>query len=185
MRVVFASNFINHHQVPLCESLFQSGEQFWFVATTPVSSERRKLGYADANSLYDYIVRAYESEAEKQRALQLCRDCDVLIMGSAPEEFAKERLKLGKLTFRYSERIYKNGPEWHKYPVRLIRYFWRFGRHRNLYLLCASAFTAADFARTGTFLNKAYKWGYFPEVKRYDVPMLMGKKGQEIPRLLW
>ena len=35
-------------------------------------------------------------------------------------------------------------------------------------MLCASAFTAADYAKTGAFVNKTYKWGYFPLMREYD-----------------
>ena len=43
-------------------------------------------------------------------------------------------------------------------------------------MLCASAYTAADFALFGLFRNKCYKWGYFPEVKKYDIADLMSRK---------
>lgn len=35
-------------------------------------------------------------------------------------------------------------------------------------MLCASAYTAADYAKFGLFKNKCFKWGYFPEVRKYD-----------------
>ena len=55
--------------------------------------------------------------------------------------------------------------------------FWRCGRFKSLYLLCASAYTAPDYAKTFTFINKTYKWGYFPECKTYDnIDELITKK---------
>ena len=51
-------------------------------------------------------------------------------------------------------------------------------------MLCASAYTAADYAKTGTFLNKTYKWGYFPEVRKYkDIDLLMNEKKKN--SILW
>lgn len=186
MKVAFFSNYLNHHQLPFALAMDQlTGGQFVFVATTPVPKSRRSFGYDDMNKAYPFVLTTYDSQENKAAAMQLALEADLVIIGSAPEIYIEQRLLQKKLTFRYSERIYKNGPEWHKYPVRLIRYFWRFGRHKSQYLLCASAFTAADFARTGTFLNKTYKWGYFPEVKTHDVPALMEGKQDEIPRLLW
>ncbi len=38
-------------------------------------------------------------------------------------------------------------------------------RNKNVYMLCASAYTSADFSLVGAYRNKSYKWGYFPEVK--------------------
>jgi len=95
-------------------------------------------------------------------------EADVVNYGSAPAHLFKTRLKAGKLTFAYSERIYKRKYEPYKFPIRFVRFWKNFGRYKSLYMLCASAFTAADFAKTFTFLNKTYKWGYFPEFYEYD-----------------
>ena len=37
-------------------------------------------------------------------------------------------------------------------------------------MLCASAYTAGDCRFIRSYLNKTYKWGYFPPVKNYDNP---------------
>jgi glycosyltransferase involved in cell wall biosynthesis len=51
-------------------------------------------------------------------------------------------------------------------------------------MLCASAYTAKDYASFGLFKGKTYKWGYFPECKNYDAieGLLKKKNFQEI---LW
>jgi len=60
---------------------------------------------------------------------------------------------------------------------RMVRLHTKHGRHKNLYLLCASAYTAADFNMWGAYRGKTYKWGYFPEVKRQnDIEQLMELK---------
>ncbi len=169
MKIAFYSNYLTHHQLPLCRALHRlTGGEFIFVSTEPVSQEHLELGYRDLDVENDFVLRAYEGEAEKQRALQLAEEADVVIHGSAPREYLTRRLEQNKLTILYSERLYKAGYQWWKLPVRLWRFYKKYGRHKNLHLLCASAYTAGDFAKTGTFLNKTYKWGYFPEVKRYD-----------------
>lgn len=59
-------------------------------------------------------------------------------------------------------------------------------RNKNVYMLCASAYTSADFSLVGAYRNKSYKWGYFPEVKEYDLTELFDlKKQNKIPKLLW
>ena len=51
-------------------------------------------------------------------------------------------------------------------------------------MLCASAYTAADYAKFGLFKGKCFKWGYFPECKRYEsVDDLMSKKIKN--EILW
>jgi glycosyltransferase involved in cell wall biosynthesis len=90
------------------------------------------------------------------------------LWGGAPKELFTRRLKQRKLTFLYHERMYKQGYEYHKMPFRALRHFFIYKQYPTLHLLCASAYASADFARTGCFINKAYKWGYFPELKKYD-----------------
>lgn len=177
MKIAFFSNFLNHHQLPLCLALDRLTEgHFTFVATSPISRERLKFGYADMNQAYPFVLRAYEGAAERQNAMALALDADVVIHGSAPWAYLEERLAKKKLTFLYSERIYKAGFEYWKWPVRVWRHYWKYVRHKNLYMLCASAYTAYDFSRTFAFLEKTYKWGYFPETKRYDIDSLMVRK---------
>ena len=52
-------------------------------------------------------------------------------------------------------------------------------------MLCASAYTAGDFALVGAYKNKAYKWGYFPETKTYDIDKLLEMKRSAIMEILW
>lgn len=169
MKIAFLSNYMCIHQVPFCECMYQAlGDDFCFVATEEIEKERLSQGYSDLNHAYPFIIRPYEGEQERQKAQCVTDEADVVIIGSAPLEYIQNRLKNNKLTFLYSERLYKTGYQAWKLPVRLWRFWKKFGRHKSLYLLCSSAFTAGDFAKTGTFLGKAYKWGYFPPIYRYE-----------------
>ena len=171
MKLVFLSNYLNNHQLPLCQALYRlHSSNFTFVATERVSEMRLQLGYPDMDRDYPFVLCAYADEAQRREAQQLTNDADVVILGSAPMSYLQTRLKAGKLTFLYSERLYKTGYQAWKLPVRLWRFWKHYGRYPSLYLLCASAYTAADFAKTCTFLNKAYQWGYFPAVQAYDSP---------------
>lgn len=185
MKIVFVSCYMNHHQLPFCQLMYEKfGNDFCFVADRPMRKERTDLGYEDLNEAYDYIIRAYEGPVEQSLAQHLIDHADVVIMGDGSLSYVKKRLKEKKLTFRAVERIYKKGYQAWKSPLRAVKHFWQFTRHKNLYLLCASAYTAGDYARTGAFMNKAYCWGYFPEVKRYgNVEQLIAEK--ETGSLLW
>lgn len=178
MKVAFLSNYLCIHQVPFCECMYQAlGDDFCFVATEEIEKERLSQGYSDLNHAYPFIIRPYEGEQEQQKAQCISDEADVVIIGSAPMEYIQKRLKHKKLTFLYTERLYKSGYQAWKLPVRLWRFWKAYGRHKCLYLLCASAFTAGDFAKTGTFLGKAYKWGYFPPTHNYeDIHALIERK---------
>lgn len=182
MRVTFFSNFLNHHQLPFCLAMYKlTNENFTFVATEQIPQERLDMGYADMNEAYPFVLCTYKSKEADRKAEQLALTSDVIITGSAPEKYTIMRIKQDKLTFRYSERIYKNGL-WRALSPKGSRVIHeKHTKYKNapLYMLCASAYTAMDFAIQGAYVDKTYKWGYFPEVKRYNVADLMKKKLSE------
>lgn len=184
MKIVFVSNFMNHHQLVLCDSIYKrlNGE-FSFIATEEIPKERLELGYADLNNSRSYILRAYEARNEAN-AFLACNNADVLLVGSAPDEYIKNSDRR-KLIFRYSERPYKNHSK-----VRALlsemKHHYRFWKY-NISILCASAYTAGDHARYGMYKNRCYKWGYFPEVKIYsdnEKPVKFNKVHHEV-EILW
>ena len=122
--IVFFSNFINEHQIPFCNAMYEkTGGQFRFVATEPISEERLRLGFVDRTGEFPYVVKTYEEEG-REEALRLGRESDVVIIGSAPDEYVKDRLAENKLTFRYWERFFKNG-RWHILDPRVVLQSWR------------------------------------------------------------
>ena len=179
MKIVFISNFYNHHQAPFSQKLRELlGDNYFFIQTATVDQERIDLGYQQFSESF---VLQYANNSAKCDQLIQC--ADVVIWGSAPRKLIYNRLREGKLVFLYSERIYKILPKWFEMPARTIKYYWEKGKYKNMYLLCSSAFTAADYAKTKTFQNKAYKWGYFPQKKEYKMKVLMERKDKH--RILW
>ncbi len=188
MTVTFYSNFLNHHQLPFCLEMLEATQgNFVFVATEEIPKERTDMGYEDMNKSYPFVVTAYESKANEEKAMKLALESDVVIHGSAPEIYLQKRMELNKLTFRYSERIFKRGvwravsPRWQK-SLRSLHTVYN---KKNLFMLCASAYTASDLALAGAYKDKCYKWGYFPEVIEYDIDKLISKKKNEKINLLW
>ena len=187
MEITFYSNYLNHHQIPFCNEMYKLlGDDYKFVATEPMEQERVKLGWG-LSEHYPYEIRSYENEYTYNQCLKLGMKSDVVITGSAPDLFIKERLKQNKLTFRYSERLFKKGM-WRLIDPRLFRamfmYHTRY-RNKNLYMLCASAYTARDVSLIGAYPNKLYKWGYFPEIKKYDFKELFENKNKKPITILW
>lgn len=189
MRVAFFSNFVNHHQFSFCQEMLRLTDgNFVFVATEPFCEERRSFGYDDMDGKYDFVLPAYHSDTMKNKALQIAKTWDIAIFGSAPEFYLVERMKLGKVTFRYCERPLKEG------RLRLLRpktLYMMLKTHtqfmfKPLYLLCASSYTYGDCALVGGYWGRAYKWGYFPEALQYDTTALLQKKAENsIIKILW
>lgn len=168
MNIVMVSNYFNHHQRPLAEALYRICDgNFRFIATTTMRQERRALGY-DFGEQPGYVLQSWTDEESEAGCRRMIDEADVVIAGSAPEKMLRGRIAAGNLIFRYSERPLKNGPEWQKYVARFLRWNLRNPPGKPIYMLCAGAYTAADYHRFGLFKNRMYRWGYFPEVKKRD-----------------
>lgn len=177
--LTFFSNYFNHHQKALCDEWYSIlGDGFTFVETEPIEGFRSTMGWGKED-VPPYVIKTYVSDAVHRKALELGRDSDLVVMGTAPEIYIEERLKLNKITFRYSERPLKEGfikffiPRLTKKYIHLhVR-----NRNKNIYILAASAYTAWDYKKMfNSYPGKCYKFGYFPEHKQYDVKKLMDRK---------
>ena len=168
MKIVFVSNYFNHHQSELSEELYRiTNGNYYFIQTEPMSDERKRLGWSDTE-LPDYVMSSYSDKNVLSKCLDMIIDADVVIAGSAPNLFLRQRLKQKKLVFRYSERIYKNYKNIITLPLRFIKYHTYNHGSKNVYLLCASAYAASDYAKTFNYIATGFKWGYFPATKYYE-----------------
>ena len=183
MKIVFVTNFYNHHQKPLADKLYSMiGEGYHFIETAPIRAERLNMGWG-GEERPSYIMQSYVDEESKKKCQQFIDEADVVIYGSAPYSMIEPRLQKGKLTFMYCERLYKKGIPYLKLPVHILKAFKNYIRYKNFYVLCASAYTPVDFSRRLAFTGKTYKWGYFTELKAYDVEELVSKKNKN--SILW
>lgn len=178
MTLTFVSNYINHHQIPVSNELYKSlGESYHFVQVMPMEEERAGMGWSVNRDELPYLLCYYE---EPERCRLLIEKSDIVVFGGVEEEsYIQNRLSLGKLTIRYSERLYREG-QWKAISPRgLIRKYKDHFRYRkkNVYLLCSGAYTASDFSIIKSYPGKMYKWGYFPEFIPKDKETLFsGKK---------
>lgn len=183
MKIVFVSNFFNHHQKSVADAMYAlTGGQYHFIATASVPPEQLALGYGTDEP--PYVVAAYAAPRLRKMAQKLIDEADVVIAGAAPESMLRRRIRAGKLVFRYHERPLKEGFSIIKYIPRLVKWHLRSPMTKPIYMLCASAYTASDYAKFGLFRDRCYKWGYFPETKRYeDLDGLMD--GKDPVSILW
>lgn len=166
--IVFVSNFLNHHQIPLSQALFElTGGNYHFIATEDMNDERKNLGYAQHHDV-NYLKSTFRSQEERLECEKLIDEADIVLFGSAPQCLIKNRMKAGKLVFKYSERPLKNGLELKKYLGRFILWHRRNPINKPVYLLCASAYASGDYKKFALFPGKKFKWGYFPQLKIYD-----------------
>lgn len=178
MKTVFISNYINHHQIPFSDALYQKlGEDYCFIQTEPMEEERIKMGWALDVSKIPYVVLAYQ---EEERCRRLIEEADLVLAGwTKRTDLFLPRLSEGKLTFRISERIYREGQYkavsprglWAKYQEHV-----RF-RKKPVYLLCSGAYVADDFSLIHAYPDKMLQFGYFPRFRQHDAQELLSRKG--------
>lgn len=187
MKITFVSNYINHHQIPLSNVLYEHlGEKYTFIQTEPMEEERVSLGWS-LQKLPPYVRCAYE---EREMCQQLVMDSDVVIWGGLEDEsMLQPRLQAGLPVFRYSERLYRTG-QWKAISPRGLRKkYFDHTRYRKdeVYLLCSGAYVASDFSIIHAYPNKMLRWGYFPACQEYDIEKLWTEKNHtpECKEILW
>ena len=179
MRITYVSNYMNHHQLPFSlEILRQENIEYKFIALKAIPQERLDIGYDDMNHKYSFVLCAYDSEEKMHQAEKLIDDADVAIYGSCPDSLIMRRTNKGKLCFKFSERYFKEGTGVLQIPHNFVSAWKHLKPFENkpLYFCCSSAYTAADLNRYTNFKGRTFKWGYFPETKRYNLTELMEKK---------
>ncbi|MBD5521069.1 MAG: glycosyltransferase [Lachnospiraceae bacterium] len=186
MTITFVSNYINHHQLPFCDALYERlGKDFSFIQTIPMETERIAMGWGLDVTKIPYVRCLYEDEYECRKKIA---ESDVVLFGwTQRPDIEKDRLESGKLTIRISERIYREG-QWKAVSPRgliakyneHIKY-----RNKNVYLLCAGAYTASDFHLIGAYPDKMFKWGYFPKTRIYTEGQLEKMKKEGPLQLVW
>lgn len=187
LKLVFVSNYYNHHQASLSRAMYeQTDHRFAFIETEPMSEERIAMGWGEKEKP-SYVFSAYESKGQWQKCQKVINEAEVVIWGSCPFSMIRPRLRKKKLTFAYSERIFKNGFHGMNFWGRAVKYIFRLAPYqKNHYLLCASAYAAGDYARIGLFRGRAFKWGYFPETRDYNIDELFAQKRKnEKSIILW
>ena len=108
MTFTFVSNYINHHQIPLCDALYRElGEDYTFIQTMPMEEERLAMGWGVDLGRLPYVQCLYEAEYD---CLKKIAESDVVLFGwTGREDIAASRLASGRTTLRVSERLYREG----------------------------------------------------------------------------
>lgn len=189
MKIIYVSNFINHYHVPISDELYKLTDgNYRFVETQPLPASFKKGGFSE----YDkpYIIHAYESPEERERAMRLCEEADVMIAGGGKFilPYQRRRLRLHKLTFESAERIMKRGLINAISPTNVLTqlhyHLWFY--REPLYKLCISGFTANDMYIQHSFKDKCYKYAYFPAIPKLDIDKVMAEKDKnEHLKMIW
>lgn len=186
MTLIFLTNLVNHHQIPLADEFYRIlGDNYIYVAFEPLPDWLKKGGYREVDR--PYIIRAYASTDNYMKAVKLTNSSDVVIIGSAPIKLVHQRIKENKVTFHYSERWFKSSYK-SLFSPRAWKFFYqnhtRFCNKR-VYMLCASAYMAGDASKVFAYRNKCYKWGYMTAVPEIDIKKSLEVRRSSTVKILW
>lgn len=191
-KITIVSNYINHHQIPLSDALYERLDgRFAFIQTQRMEADRVAMGWGTELGDIPYLKLYYEDAAG---CAALILDSDIVIFGGVEDErYIKPRLNAGKIVIRASERLYREGQWKSVSPRGRKKKYEDHTRYADapVYLLCHGAYVASDFQIVRAYPDKKYVWGYFPEVHTYALDDLFARKrhqdaqGQEQVRLLW
>lgn len=187
MTFTFVSNYINHHQIPLCEALYRElHEDYMFIQTMPMEQERVSMGWGVDVGQLPYVRCLYEAEYE---CLKRIAESDVVLFGwTEREDLAADRLASGKPTMRVSERLYREG-QWKVVSPRGLKTKYHDHikyRRQNVCMLCAGAYTASDFHLIGAYPDKMFRWGYFTALRTYSEERFNTLKPQDgVLHIVW
>lgn len=185
MRIVFFSNFINHHQFPVAKELYRLTDcSYRFVELEPMPIKFKSGGYPDFSN-EPFVVKAWESDENKKIAIDLCINADVALFdGHEPLYYELLRCKYNPkgLSFEVSERWFKRG-FLNVFSPRFLRWYYAYLlkiRKCNTYKLCCSAFVPNDMKKIMAFSNKCFKWGYITDVRNFHQ-----KYNHEKIKIMW
>ncbi|HCV54489.1 MAG TPA: hypothetical protein DF911_00420 [Erysipelotrichaceae bacterium] len=167
-RILFISNYLNQHQLPLCNAFLNRGVDFHFIAMERTPASRLAGGYADMNEQYPFVVKGYEDGFDVEQWID---QADAVVVGG----FLSNPVILSLCNtnnipfFYYSEHLYKRGKlfRYHPRAVRFVReHFLDYKNNPNFRVLCASSYLSKDLALWHFPTEKCLKWGYFPSVEK-------------------
>lgn len=183
MRIIFISNFFNHHQKEISEKWYKiTNHNFSFIETSSLPEERKQLGYGE-EKLPSYVKKFSDVKFMSHEIDAISGNTEIYIIGLFPPKRKYHKTHSKRVIFHYSERILKKGNELLKYVPRFLKLHYYKFLNKPQYMLSASAYAVSDYRKFFLYKNRTYKWGYFPETKKYQVTSLFACKNRRI--ILW
>ena len=172
---------MNHHQYFLCQEFIALGVDFYFVAMGSLPEEQKSLGYHTYSE--DFIIPY--TEANQKYIYDLIFTSDAVIFGSKPADLYRLRVNSGKLTFNFSERLFKKSRlrEMLGFLDFKLRNKYIVNRKNIPYVLCAGSYVASDYRRLGYPKDRFLKWGYFPAIPKESFEEIKKKKKEN--SIIW
>lgn len=177
MKIIFLSNALTPHQAPICEAFVAMKDiDFKFIEIKKgVNKQNLPIGwrYLEHPS---YLITNDLFEEDKAKYQEEIDTADVVIISGCHPNLIDKRIKNGRNTFIYSERIYRKFNDYLKFPHHIFKFNKVYNKSDNLFLLSPGKFANNDYRLLGCFKNRSYKWGYFIEAPKIEFRKLIDQK---------
>lgn len=191
MLFVTLNQRIGLHQAALADALYEElGADFVFIEFGR-KGRVSKGGFKGALKGIDYykdrpyILKMYESEENRRKAIDLINSADVVRTGGEPRELTLDRIKGGKLTFRSTERIMKGPLYKDVFRTRALYPYLKYA-HPNYRILCQSAYMANDLSLLGNlYRERCYKFAYFTQLANLDIDNNIAQRAKDKFKMMW
>jgi glycosyltransferase involved in cell wall biosynthesis len=171
MRILYASVNIDHHSIPLAQSIANvvGKSNFKYAVLKPIESFRVSMGFNPNNDKHEWVIRAYENEVEYNNFFNWFFEADVVLFSDRNLfSLAQQRLKKSKLTFYFSERWWKPSlGKWRLLHPKFINFalqIRQLSKNVKFHYLAQGAYASDDIQYLGKFENRIWNWGYFTDV---------------------
>lgn len=174
-KLVFISNFFNHHQVDLCDSLYKIyKDSFCFIQLEFLPREKFVMGYPKLDRKYLHFVKNINIQ-------EVLLNSENVILGNVPNKYFFARIRTNLNTFIYTEKLIKSRLNFFQLIYFVAINFIKFTLNKNkkLFVLAAGSYVINDL-RFFFPKEKIYSWGYFlkkpekiPSVKLNKTPLFL------------
>ena len=162
--IVFVSDFLEHHTLPLCKAFCELGDaKIHYIATTPTPKSRLALGYEDMNEKYDFVIPSYKSKEFENKSLEMIKKADLVILGGVWGKYSQLCNSLSIPTMRISERFLKGNLNPLIKCLKILKYKFLARHEKKVVLLCCGSYAVQDFSKTKKYKGRMLKFGYFPK----------------------
>jgi glycosyltransferase involved in cell wall biosynthesis len=172
MKILYVADNINHHMIPLAESIIsQLGkDNFRYAVLKPIEEFRVKMGFNIDDDVKPWVIKVYLNNENATEFKKWFEESDVVLFSSRTLfEEVRSRLKQNKLTFHFSERWWKpNIGKWrllHPEYLKLALTFRALSKYPKLHYLAQGGYAAKDIQFFSKFNDRIWNFGYFTEIK--------------------
>jgi glycosyltransferase involved in cell wall biosynthesis len=171
MKILYISDNIYHHMIPLASSIvLEVGmENFKYAVLKPIEEFRVNMGFSSNDDKQPWAIRVFENELNLIEYEKWFNDADVVLFSNRNLfKKANERVKMDKLTFYFSERWWKpNIGKWrllHPEYIKLTIGIWKLSKNSNFHYLAQGGYAAKDIQFITKFKNRIWDFGYFTDI---------------------